>query len=146
MRLTSLWHCIPPNYVVLNYCMCFKPVLGYAHNQRLHIYYFTFSVGNAPMILSPLQDTTAIAGKSVRLECDLSLGHPKADIRWYRDARELYRSPKYKMSYDEFQNIAQCVIHQVEAGDSGKYRCEAFNRMGRAETKCRLTVNGRHAL
>ena len=39
--------------------------------------------------------------------------------------------------------VASLTVHNVEAGDSGKYRCEASNRMGRVETSCRLSVNGK---
>ena len=38
--------------------------------------------------------------------------------------------------------IASLSIYSVDASDSGKYRCEANNRLGRVETSCKVTVNG----
>ena len=45
------------------------------------------SVGNAPKILSPLEDVTSPSGRQVKLECEVSLGKPAAEIHWYKDAR-----------------------------------------------------------
>lgn len=41
------------------------------------------SVGEAPKLLEPLQDTTIVAPKDAILECDLNLGEPEAEITWY---------------------------------------------------------------
>ena len=39
-------------------------------------------VGNAPEILSPLTDVVGTAGKPMRIECDVSQGHPPASFKW----------------------------------------------------------------
>ena len=40
-------------------------------------------VGNKPTILSPLHDVTVMAGKTVKLECDVTVGKPEGEIRWW---------------------------------------------------------------
>ena len=37
-------------------------------------------------------------------------------------------------------NTAVLVIHNSEIDDTGKYRCEAVNKIGRVETEAKLTV------
>ena len=56
-------------------------------------------VGNAPRVLCSLEDTFAIAGKTLKLECDVTLGNPRGEIRWYKDAKELYKSQKYRYKF-----------------------------------------------
>ena len=48
------------------------------------------------MVLSPLEDLMVTSGKSVKLECDVTLGRPKGDIRWFKDAKELYKGQKHR--------------------------------------------------
>ena len=52
-------------------------------------------------------------------------------------------SSKFKINYDEDSGVASLTFHQAEHIDSGKYRCEARNRLGRVHTDCRLKVNGK---
>ncbi len=40
------------------------------------------AVGNKPQILLPLSDVTATAGKPLKIECDVTEGHPPATFRW----------------------------------------------------------------
>ncbi len=40
------------------------------------------AVGNMPEMLLPLSDVTATAGKPLRIECDVTEGHPPAKFRW----------------------------------------------------------------
>ena len=98
--------------------------------------------GNAPGIRSHLSDTVANSGKTVTLEVDIRPGKPKAEIRWYKDNRELYKSSKTRMAYSDNEQTATLTIFNVEANDSGKYKCEASNRHGRVDSKAILTVNG----
>lgn len=49
----------------------------------LGLQYTCVTVGNAPELLSPLHDHTAIGGTTIKLECEISAGKPKAEIRWY---------------------------------------------------------------
>ena len=48
------------------------------------------------MMWSPLEDVSATSGKSVKLECDVTMGTPRGDIRWFKDAKELYKGQKYR--------------------------------------------------
>lgn len=61
--------------------------------------------------------------------------------------RELYKSSaKLRFTYDEASGVASLILLSAEHIDSGKYRCEARNRLGRVHTDCRLTVNGQYPL
>ena len=40
------------------------------------------TVGEPPMLLEPLQDTTVIAPGDAILECDIDVGEPEAEIKW----------------------------------------------------------------
>jgi titin len=89
--------------------------------------------------LSPLCDVATNAGKTVKLECDVSLGKPKAEIRWYRDAREIYKGVKHRLACDD--NVASLTITGVDHTDAGNYRCEVYNQHGRVESTGNLVVN-----
>ena len=39
-------------------------------------------LGNKPVVIAPLNDITVNAGNTLRLECDISRGKPKGDIKW----------------------------------------------------------------
>lgn len=40
------------------------------------------TVGNKPEMLLPLSDVTATVGKPLRIECDVTEGHPPATLKW----------------------------------------------------------------
>ena len=91
-----------------------------------------------------MSDVTVTAGNKTIMECDISPGNPKATFRWFKDAKEIYKSShRYKMAYSSADHVASLVIHTAEASDSGRYKCEAANRMGRIETAAKLNVNGK---
>ena len=58
----------------------------------------------------------------------------------FKDAKELRNTDKYKLEYD--QNVATLTIRRTETMDAGRYRLEAHNVNGDAETACRLSVSG----
>ena len=41
------------------------------------------TVGVPPQILEPLSDTVVKAPKDAILECDIDVGEPEAEIKWY---------------------------------------------------------------
>ena len=49
---------------------------------NIHGFLSSVVVGNAPVIMSPLHDSLATAGKITTLECDISVGQPAATLRW----------------------------------------------------------------
>jgi len=87
-----------------------------------------------------MKDNKVIAPKTVMLSCEVESGEPRATIRWYKDAKEVYQSKKYTMIYDG--SIAKLEISPSELSDTAVYRCEADNKVGRVETEAVLTVQG----
>ena len=51
---------------------------------------------------------------------------------------QVYKSDKHEIGFKN--NKAVLVIHNSDIDDSGKYRCEAANKIGRVETEAKLTV------
>ena len=94
--------------------------------------------GSAPELLEPLLDTEVVAGEDAHLECDIAPGEPTATIKWFKDDKEIYPNKKYTCHYKD--EIAMLEITQADFKDGGSYRCEAFNKLGRISTECRLTV------
>jgi hypothetical protein len=56
----------------------------------------------------------------------------------YKEAREVYASRKYEMFF--WDNKATLAIKDTEPSDSGRYRCEVSNRLGRVESTGSLSV------
>lgn len=42
-----------------------------------------FTVGEPPLLLEPLLDITIVSPKDAILECDMDVGEPEAEIKWY---------------------------------------------------------------
>lgn len=99
------------------------------------------SVGNPPEILEPLLDMLVVAPEEAHLECDIAPGDPPAEIHWYKENKEIYRTKRMSMSYHK--ELASLVIPKTDVRDGGWYRCEAVNRLGRVETQCTLVVQSK---
>ena len=56
----------------------------------------------------------------------------------FKDAREVYPSRKYDMFF--WDNKATLAIKDTEPNDTGRYRCEVSNRLGRIESTGSLHV------
>ena len=69
----------------------------------------------------------------------ISAGTPTAQIRWYRDSREIREGSKYEMTY--MGDVAQLIIHPTEPNDAGTYRVEAANKIGRVQLEATLDVH-----
>ena len=102
------------------------------------IFILTIAVGSPPEIIEPLLDMLVVAPEEAHLECDIFPGDPPAKLQWYKNDRELRSGKKYDISY--LDEVAALEIHETDAKDSGWYRCEAANKLGRVETHCTLIV------
>ena len=103
-----------------------------------------FPAGTAPKVLEPLVDQTVEAAKETALKCKISAGEPSADIHWYKDNKEIYAGKRFKVSYSG--DVATLRVDDMTVADSGNYRCEAVNKLGRVETECKIVVKGESPL
>ncbi|XP_023933258.1 titin isoform X1 [Lingula anatina] len=101
-------------------------------------------VGTAPELLSPMSDVTAVMPEKAALSCDISLGEPEAEITWFKDNKEIKSGKKYEISYAE--EVAALVILETDLKDSGQYRCEVANKIGKVTTQAKLTVQAKPEL
>jgi len=90
--------------------------------------------------MTPLKDTKVTAQSTVTLTCDIEPGEPKANIKWYKESRELYEGKRHSMSYTG--NKAKLEINQSELSDSAIYRVEADNKHGRVMSEAKVFVQG----
>ena len=99
------------------------------------------SVGDPPVLLMPLEDLTVVAPNDAILECDIDVGEPEAEIKWFKGQKQVKKSAKYEMSYED--EIAALVIHNTEIQDADVYRCEASNALGMIKTEGSLVVHSK---
>ena len=59
------------------------------------------SVGVPPQILEPLSDTVVKAPKDAILECDIDVGEPEAEIKWY-----VYKKSSFERQHVISNNVA----------------------------------------
>ncbi|XP_067370962.1 muscle M-line assembly protein unc-89-like [Channa argus] len=92
---------------------------------------FTFSfdvVGEAPRVLTELENITCSEGHTAVLECIIK-GEPTPDVAWYYDDVCLdIRSGKYRTEIED--NVYQLYINNFTYTDVGLYKCVARNRLG----------------
>lgn len=98
-----------------------------------------FVVGSPPELLEGLKDTTSLASESAVLSCTIAPGDPKAQILWFFKDKEVTKDKRHTVAYKE--NMASLTVKDADLRDTGAYRCEASNKLGRVETQCVLTVN-----
>lgn len=101
------------------------------------------TAGAAPKLLSDLGDETVVSPADATLECRINRGQPEADIKWFRDNKEIYKNKKYAMT-SEGERVG-LVVSGAEPLDSGMYRCEASNKLGAVKTQCTLTVQSMYS-
>jgi len=89
-------------------------------------------------VVEPLADKTAKAQKETTLQCKIAAGEPAASMHWYKDNKELYQGKRYQLAYDK--DVATLRFADTTVNDSGTYRCEAVNKLGRVDTECKLAV------
>jgi len=98
-----------------------------------------FPAGTPPKVLKALVDQSVEAAKETVLNCKISAGEPAAEIHWYRDNKEIYAGKRFKLSYSG--DVATLRVDDTTVADSGTYRCEAVNKLGRVDTECKIVVN-----
>lgn len=86
---------------------------------------------------------TVLATKTTTLECEFELGDPKADVKWFRDGKEV-SGGRYKPSIDGRQ--VRLTITDTKLTDAGRYKCTLVNKISSCETSCTLTVQQKPAI
>ncbi|KAM4574398.1 obscurin [Fundulus diaphanus] len=95
--------------------------------------YATLTVKELPVqIIRPLRVKIAMYRHRGLLECQVS--RPNAQVRWYKNRKELLPSKKYQLiSQDVYR---QLTIEDVRSSDEDTYTCDA----GDDKTSCQLLV------
>jgi len=89
-------------------------------------------------ITRPLRVKIAMYRHRGLLECQVS--RPNAQVRWYKNRRELLPSKKYQLiSQDVYR---QLTIDDICSSDEDTYTCDA----GDDNTSCQLLVEGEMAV
>lgn len=85
-------------------------------------------------IVRPLRVKIAMYRHRGLLECQVS--RPNAQVRWYKNRRELLPSKKYQLISQDIYR--QLTIDDVCSSDEDTYTCDA----GDDKTSCQLLVEG----
>lgn len=81
----------------------------------------------------------ALLKSDIALECE-ARGDPVPSIRWFRDTVEIFAENDER--YDVIYKGGLCIlnIRNLKEEDTGRYMCEATNKIGRVSTFARLFV------
>ncbi len=94
------------------------------------------------------QDTDAVLGENIVLECSPPKGHPEPLVKWKKNGDNIDLTSAKRIKIDEAGNL---VIYKAEKKDQGRYQCTAENIAASKISKpIRLKVHGKrnisHAL
>lgn len=105
-----------------------------------------FVVNQAPKFTTQLMGPTKLVeGQSAHYECRIEpYPDPNLKVDWYFNGKPLTTGHRFRTTYD-FGFSALDVL-TVYAEDSGEYTCVATNRLGRAQSSIKLTVQSRSSI
>ncbi|KAL8623451.1 hypothetical protein ACOMHN_061964 [Nucella lapillus] len=83
-------------------------------------------------------NTHTIIGGTKRLECRV-IGHPRPEIRWFKDGRDITHSERYSFDHT-YEGVISMILENISHKDEGHYRCRAENTEGIASTSAYLLV------
>ena len=87
------------------------------------------------------QDTDAVLGENIVLECSPPKGHPEPLVKWKKNGDNLDLTSAKRIKIDEAGNL---VIYSAEKKDQGRYQCTAENIAASKVSKpIRLKVHGK---
>lgn len=102
---------------------------------------FTFSfdaIGEAPFMVSELEDISCSEGNTFALECTIS-GEPKPEVTWcYGNNFILTKSGKYRVEEDD--KINRLYVSNFTYSDAGIYKCVARNKLGEVTSISNVSV------
>lgn len=79
------------------------------------------------------------SGDSCALQCTVS-GSPELNVKWFKNGKEVVSGRRYKPSLKG--NMAVLKILSAEKDDSAEYSMEVWNKVGKDQTSCSVTVSG----
>ena len=125
-------------FPVVQFIMLYKVVLTFEsvnllRNERFVTFYFSILV--PPRFISPLRNTSVLINTTLNLTCEIT-ADPEASIHWLKDDSENITRAIIS------QGNASLIIHNVELGDEGRYKCVVENRAGRATSEAYIEITG----
>ncbi|XP_043669858.1 titin-like isoform X2 [Vespula pensylvanica] len=81
----------------------------------------------------------ALEGSTIKLECEIR-GDPNINVKWYRETAEI--DPNNDSRYSVGRRGLRCslAIETIKEDDSGRYICEASNKVGKVSSFARVLV------
>ncbi|GMS98905.1 hypothetical protein PENTCL1PPCAC_21080, partial [Pristionchus entomophagus] len=89
----------------------------------------------APFFVEPLQETTVKEGDTVQLKCKVN-PESKPTIKWFKDGQ-----PIVAPASTIVDGVITLSIANASSKDVGKYKCEASNEKGAAQTEAPLMLS-----
>jgi roundabout axon guidance receptor 2 len=91
-----------------------------------------------PVIVRPPQDTTALLGGDVTLECGVT-GDPPPHVEWRRqDGAKIPINRIRPASNDQTRTSLR--LERLGASDAGRYVCEVENSVGSSSASAQLAI------
>ncbi|XP_047350165.1 titin homolog isoform X6 [Vespa velutina] len=81
----------------------------------------------------------ALKGSTIKLECEIR-GEPNINIKWYRETAEIDPNNDSRYSIGRRGLRSSLTIDTIEEDDSGRYICEASNKVGKVSSFARVLV------
>ena len=85
-------------------------------------------------------NTHTVIGGTKRFECRVT-GHPRPEIRWFKDGRDITHNERYSFCHT-YDGVISMIMENIDHNDQGNYRCRAENSEGLASTSAYLLVKG----
>uniref|UniRef100_A0A4W5KJW9 Myosin light chain kinase, smooth muscle n=1 Tax=Hucho hucho TaxID=62062 RepID=A0A4W5KJW9_9TELE len=92
---------------------------------------------SAPVFLRGLKDLKVMDGSQVIMTVEVT-GNPHPEIVWLHNGKEIQESEDFH--FEQKGNQCSLFIQEVFPEDTGKYTCEAWNKVGEVRTEVSLTV------
>ncbi|KZS20672.1 putative Roundabout 2 [Daphnia magna] len=96
------------------------------------------SVHVRPVILRPPQDTTALLGGDVTLECGVT-GDPPPHVEWRRQDGAKIPTGRIRPASND-QSRTSLRLERLVASDAGRYVCEVENAVGSSSASAQLSI------
>ncbi|ODM91729.1 Down syndrome cell adhesion molecule-like protein Dscam2, partial [Orchesella cincta] len=132
---------------------CFAEVKVEEHFVEVVLIFYFILLASAPEIVQTFISQSLQPGPSVSLKCSAT-GNPTPSFAWFVD--DVLLSPGVDQGYQQLhtrisigfyqlqssEKVSHLNISQVRRGDSGAYRCEASNLVGKSFHSARLNIYG----